>query len=135
MWSMPDSKRKDDLKPDLDNNRPLFLQVKEAIEDDILIGRLLPDEQIPSNSQLVEFFGLNPVTVHKSVSQLAEEGIVYKRRGLGMFVEPEAPKLLRARRQGRFGQEYVGPVVERAKILGMSSEQLRSLIEDAWRED
>ena len=123
------------MKPKLDISRPLFLQVKEAIENDILAGLLKVDEQIPSNSKLVSFFELNPVTVHKGVSLLLDEGIIYKKRGLGMFVEPKAPGLLRKKRQQGFAQEYIKPLVNQAKILGMTSQQIGKLIEDNWRED
>ena len=123
------------MKPQLDNDRPLFLQIKEAIEDDILLGELKPDEQIPSNSQLVSFYGINPVTVHKGVTLLLEEGIIYKKRGLGMYVSPEAPKLLRRRSLEAFGQDFIEPLVRQAQILGLEQQALHTLIDETLGKD
>ncbi|MDR0514355.1 MAG: GntR family transcriptional regulator [Coriobacteriaceae bacterium] len=120
------------MRPTLDNDRPLFLQIKEAIEGDILSGLLVPDDQIPSNSQLVSFFGINPVTVHKGVSLLLDEGIVYKKRGLGMFVSQKAPELLRKKRQAGFQKDYIEPLVFEAKNLALRSEDIHALIEEVW---
>jgi DNA-binding transcriptional regulator YhcF (GntR family) len=121
------------MRQDLDISRPLFLQVKEAIEEDILSGALQPGEQIPSNAQLVAFFGINPVTVHKGVSLLVDDGIVFKKRGLGMFVEAAAPAKLRERRQASFGADHVQPLVSQAQGLGMSLQEVCALIRDSWQ--
>jgi DNA-binding transcriptional regulator YhcF (GntR family) len=116
----------------LDNDRPLFQQIKEAVEEDILSGALQPDEQIPSNSQLVNFYQINPVTVHKGISQLVDEGTVYKKRGLGMFVSPDAPARLRQQRQGGYQQEYVQPAIRQAKVLGIKRQELHGMIDENW---
>jgi DNA-binding transcriptional regulator YhcF (GntR family) len=124
-----------DVQPALDNDRPIFLQIKEAIADDILAGLLAPDDQIPSNSQLVSFFGVNPVTVHRGVSLLLDEGVIYKKRGLGMFVSPEAPDLLRRQRRGNFERDFVVPLVQQAALLGVSPTELHGLIDRNWNEE
>jgi DNA-binding transcriptional regulator YhcF (GntR family) len=116
----------------LDNDRPIFLQIKEAIEGDILTGLLAPDDQIPSNSQLVSFFGVNPVTVHRGVSLLLEEGVIYKKRGLGMFVSPQAPALLREQRRESFERDFVAPLAQQAALLGISRDTLHNLIDNHW---
>jgi DNA-binding transcriptional regulator YhcF (GntR family) len=110
------------------------LQIKEGIEQDILNGRLVPDEQIPSNSQLVSFYNVNPLTVLKGINLLADEGIVYKKRGLGMFVEPDAPKILRKRFRMSFEREQIRPLVTLAKPLGISLEDVHKMIDDIWEE-
>ena len=116
------------MKSELNNDRPLFLQIREVIEDDILTGALRPDDQIPSNSQLVGFYGINPVTVHKGVSLLLDEGIIYKKRGLGMFVSADAPDRIRRKYQGSFKRYYVEPFVQRAALLGLSTGELRDML-------
>ncbi|GHT79544.1 GntR family transcriptional regulator [Actinomycetota bacterium] len=116
----------------LDNDRPIFLQVKEAIEGDILSGLLKPDDQIPSNSQLVSFFGINPVTVHKGITLLAEEGTVYKKRGLGMFVSANAPMALRKKYGRAFAGEYIDPLVQQARLLGMNQQEVQALLDQAF---
>lgn len=122
------------MKQTLDNDKPIYLQVKEAIEEDILAGRLKPDAQIPSNNQIVAFYGINPVTVHKGVSLLSEEGIIYKKRGLGMFVSPDAPELLRNRHRALFRKSYVLPLVRQAAALGMDAKTVHKLIDEQIQE-
>jgi DNA-binding transcriptional regulator YhcF (GntR family) len=117
------------MRPTLDTDRPIFLQIKEAIEGDILAGLLMPDDQIPSNSQLVSFFSVNPVTVHRGVSLLLEEGIVYKKRGLGMFVSPDAPALLRTRERGNFERDFIVPLTRQAALLGIDRDVLHARID------
>jgi DNA-binding transcriptional regulator YhcF (GntR family) len=119
------------LKPTLDNNRPIFQQIREMIEEDILAGRLKPDEQIPSNSRLVGYYGVNPVTVHKGVTLLADEGLIYKKRGLGMFVAQDAPAILRKRHGAAFKNDYAEPFVRQARALGMSDAEIHACIDEA----
>ena len=116
----------------LDNDRPIFLQIKEIIEDAIITGEFAPDDQIPSNSQLVTLLNVNPVTVHKGVSLLLEEGTIYKKRGLGMFVSPEAPALLRKAQQKSFKEESLKALVDRAQLLGLTKAELKKLIDEEW---
>ncbi|MFA5528732.1 MAG: GntR family transcriptional regulator [Peptostreptococcales bacterium] len=121
------------MKSALDNNRPIYLQIKEIIEEDILNGRLAPDEQIPSNSQLVNHYNINPVTVLKGINLLVDEGIIYKKRGLGMFVSPDAPKKLKKRFSQTFFQEQIEPLTALAKPLGFSLGEVHEMITSAWK--
>lgn len=122
------------MKAELDENRPIFLQVKEGIEDDILNGVLKPDEQIPSVRQLVGFYNVNPMTVLKGVGLLADEGIAYKKRGEGMFVAPDAPERLRSRFRDAFSKDRIEPLVRLAVPLGISLDELQLMIIRAWEE-
>ena len=122
------------MKATLDNNRPIFLQIKENIEEDILNGILKPDEQIPSNRQLVSFYNINPVTALKGVGALAEEGVLYKKRGAGMFVSPGAPEVLRRRYREAFKRERLEPLVRMAAPLGIALDELLAMVAGAWEE-
>jgi DNA-binding transcriptional regulator YhcF (GntR family) len=122
------------MKATLDDRRPIFLQIKESIEEDILNGRLKSDEQIPSTRQLVSFYNINPVTALKGVDLLAKEGIVYKKRGEGVFVSPDAQKRLRERFRENFVLEQVEPLVGLAKPLGISKNELHTMIDQIWKE-
>jgi DNA-binding transcriptional regulator YhcF (GntR family) len=122
------------LKSTLDNDKPIFQQIKDMIEEDILAGRLKPDDQIPSNSQLVSFYGVNPVTVHKGVTLLAESGLVYKKRGLGMFVSPDAPAALKRRHSAAFREDYAEPLVRQAAALGLTGAQIHKVIDEVIAE-
>jgi DNA-binding transcriptional regulator YhcF (GntR family) len=113
------------------NNRPIYLQVQESIEDAILTGELAPGAQIPSNSQLVALFNINPVTVLKATDRLVADGLVYKQRGVGMFVTEEAPGLLRQRYSDAFMQDYVIPMVRRAQRLGITCKELQAMVAKA----
>jgi DNA-binding transcriptional regulator YhcF (GntR family) len=92
----------------------------------------VPDDQIPSNSQLVSFFSVNPVTVHRGVSLLLEEGVIYKKRGLGMFVSPKAPVLLRKQGKESFERDFIAPLRRQASLLGISRDELHAGIDRNW---
>lgn len=122
------------MKASLDGGSPIYLQIKESIAEDILNGVLKPDEQIPSNRTLVNFYNVNPMTVMKGVGQLVDEGILYKKRGEGMFVAPDAQERLQKRFRENFRQEYLLPLVKLAVPLGIGLEELCGLISEIWRE-
>lgn len=121
------------MKSALDSNRPIYLQIKEAIEDDILNERLAPGEQIPSNSQLVSYYNINPVTVLKGINLLVDEGTVFKKRGLGMYVSPDAPEKLKKRFSRSFFQDQIEPLTALAKPLGFSLQEIHEMIDSAWK--
>ena len=121
------------MKTVFDSNRPIYLQIKEAIEEDILHGRLAPDEQIPSNSQLVSHYNINPVTVLKGINLLVDEGIIYKKRGIGMYVSHDAPEKLKKRFSQAFFKEQIEPLTALAKPLGFSLQEIYEMIDIAWR--
>ena len=121
------------MKSALDNNRPIYLQIKETIENDILNGRIAPEEQIPSNSQLVNHYNINPVTVMKGINLLVDEGIIYKKRGLGMYVSHDAPEKLKNRFSQAFFKEQIEPLAALAKPLGFTLREIHEMIASAWK--
>jgi DNA-binding transcriptional regulator YhcF (GntR family) len=123
------------VKSKLDGDKPIYIQIKDGIEDDILHGRLKPDEAIPSNSQIVSFYGVNPITVLKGVDMLVELGIVYKKRGLGVYVSPDAPELLRQKARTNFVRERVEPLTRLCVPLEIGLDELHEMIDAAWREN
>jgi DNA-binding transcriptional regulator YhcF (GntR family) len=74
------------------------------------------------------------VTIHKGVSLLADEGIIYKKRGVGMFVSPQAPELLRSRGRQSFKQDYLEPLLRQATTLGLGNSELHALLDEAQKE-
>ncbi|MDR0570944.1 MAG: GntR family transcriptional regulator [Clostridiales Family XIII bacterium] len=123
------------MRARLDSNGPIFLQLKESIEDDILRGLMPPESQIPSNSQLVKYYGLNPVTVLKAVNLLVSDGLVYKKRGLGMFVTLGAPGILRERFMKRLEEDELSKIVLSAKACGLSPGAVHEMIDRLWKEE
>lgn len=112
----------------LDNNKPIFIQIMEIIEDQIVNNQLKEGEQAPSTNQLVSFYKINHATVTKGINQLVDEGILYKKRGIGMFVAEGAKMKLMEKRKEAFMDEYVAPMVLEASKIGISLDYLLSLI-------
>ena len=119
----------------LSENRPIYTQLKEYLEAEILCGRFSAGEQIPSTNEIASFFAVNPVTVLKSVGLLADERIVYKKRGVGMFVCPDARQRLQERCRESFAAENVLPMVGKARSLGFTREDLQKIIDEAWNDE
>ncbi|WOO34871.1 GntR family transcriptional regulator [Anaerocolumna sp. AGMB13020] len=111
-----------------DNNKPIFIQIREKIEDQIVNNQLKEEEQAPSTNQLVSFYKINHATVAKGVNQLVEEGILYKKRGIGMFVAAGAKEKLMNKRKEVFVDDYIVPLVQEALKLGISEGEITEMI-------
>ncbi|MCL2368371.1 MAG: GntR family transcriptional regulator [Oscillospiraceae bacterium] len=112
-----------------EDERPIFLQVAEGIEDGILIGAYPEEGQVPSTTEISMTYKINPATALKGISRLAEEGILYKRRGLGMFVAQGAAERVREKRKSAFFEQYVTRLTREAKRLGLTAGEIIELIE------
>ena len=123
------------MKKSLDNEKPIFIQIKETIEEDILTGNLSAGDRIPSTNELVSFYNINPVTAQKGVNLLLDEGLIYKKRGIGMFVSDGAGAQLRDRYKSNFTGEYVETMIQKARQLGIDKESLFDIIEKNWNGD
>src|SRR4029453_13396590 len=98
-----------------DDGRPIFLQIAEEIENSIVDGTLAEGEQVPSPPEPGGFHRINPATAAKGVNQLVADGVLHKRRGIGMFVSTGARAQLRDRRRARFASEFVQPLIDEAR--------------------
>ena len=107
-----------------DDGKPIFVQVREFIEDQIVNDQLKAGDQAPSTNQLVQFFKINHATVSKGVNQLVEEGILFKKRGIGMFVAEGAKQKLVKKRKKAFLEEFIVHLVDEAEKLGISEEEI-----------
>jgi len=107
-----------------DDGTPIYRQIAEQIEAQILSGALREGEQVMSTNQYAAFYRINPATAAKAFQQLAENGILYKKRGIGMFVAEGAPEQLREERRRRFTDDHLLPLLEEARNLGITFEQL-----------
>ena len=112
-----------------DDGRPIFVQIAEEIENSIVDGSLAEGEQVPSTTELAAFHRINPATAAKGVNQLVADGVLHKRRGIGMFVTAGARALLIDRRRARFANEYVQPLIAEARKLGIDIEELKTMID------
>jgi GntR family transcriptional regulator len=113
----------------IDDGRPLFQQIAEQIEGAIIDGSLPEEAQVPSTNELAAFHRINPATAAKGLNQLVTEGILYKKRGIGMFVTAGAREALRSRRREAFARQYVEPLVAEAARLGIPHDELRSMLD------
>ena len=113
----------------IDENRPIFLQIAERIEEDILAGRLTEEEQVPSTNQFAALYQINPATAAKGVNLLVDQGILYKKRGVGMFVAAGSRERLREKRRELFFEQYVVAMLREAKRLGIEEEQVIAMIQ------
>ncbi|WP_347861199.1 GntR family transcriptional regulator [Salimicrobium sp. PL1-032A] len=113
-----------------DDSKPIFLQVKEQIEDQIVNDQLKEHEQIPSTTQLVQLHKINHLTISKGVSLLVDSGILYKKRGVGIFVAANAKQNLLKERKHTFVDQYMKPMLEEAEKLGISKAELISMMKE-----
>ncbi|GAB2848900.1 GntR family transcriptional regulator [Microbacterium insulae] len=114
----------------IEEGRALFLQIAESVEDSIVDGSLAEESQAPSTNELAAFYRINPATAAKGIAMLVEKDVLYKRRGIGMFVAPGARERLRAERRAAFAERYIDPLVAEARTLGLGTEDLTELIRD-----
>ena len=114
----------------IDEGRALFLQIAESVEDAIIDGSLLEEGQAPSTNELAAFYRINPATAAKGVNMLVDKGVLYKRRGIGMFVAPGARQLLLDERRTAFADRFVEPLLVEAHKLGLGPDDLTQLIRD-----
>ncbi len=98
---------------------PVYQTVADRIKDDIAQGVLKPDQRVLSTKQCAAYYGIDPGTVAKGYRQLVDEGLLYRRAGVGMFVSPEGWERLRGLRHKRFFAEVFDPVVAEAVALGI----------------
>lgn len=114
-----------------DDSRPIFQQIAEKIEDDIIEGRLPEESQVPSTNQFAAFYKINPATAAKGVNLLVEQNILYKKRGIGMFVATGAKEILLDKRKHQFYEQYIVTMLREAARLGITPGQIAAMIHKA----
>ena len=114
----------------IEDGRPLFLQIAESVEDSIIERSLAEESQAPSTNELAAFYRINPATAAKGVNMLVDKGVLYKRRGIGMFVAAGARERLLGERREAFADRYLDPLLAEARKLGLGPEDLSRLIHD-----
>jgi DNA-binding transcriptional regulator YhcF (GntR family) len=114
----------------IEEGKPLFLQIAEQIEDSILDGSLTEEAQAPSTNELAAFYRINPATAAKGVTMLTDKGVLYKRRGIGMFVAAGAKDILLGERRAAFAERYIDPLLAEARTLGLDASDLAALLSE-----
>jgi DNA-binding transcriptional regulator YhcF (GntR family) len=113
----------------IDDTRPIFVQIAERIENDIISGELSEESQVPSTNQFASFYQINPATAAKGVNLLVDQGVLYKKRGLGMYVAPGVRAKLLEKRREHFYEQYVVTMIREAEKLGITQEQLADMLQ------
>ena len=112
----------------MDDDRPIFLQVAEQLEEHIIGGVMAEESQVPSINELAAFHRINPATALRGINRLVDAGVLYKKRGIGMFVSAGARDLLLAQRRLNFQVDFVRPLLAESNRLGLSTDDLVELI-------
>ena len=115
----------------LSDQGAIYLQIAHMIEDDILRGIYREEEQVPSTNELARSLHINPATAAKGINELVEQGILYKRRGIGMFVSPGAAQAITAKRRAAFYEQFILPLVAEASSLGLTGTELAAMLEQS----
>jgi len=118
-----------------DDRSPIYRQIANQIEADVLSGTLRGDEQVMSTTKYAAFHRINPATVAKAFQQLVDDGVLYKKRGIGMFVTPTAQETLKSSHRKSFFKEVVDPMITQAQALGIPKEDLINRINEVTRQE
>jgi GntR family transcriptional regulator len=115
----------------LDEGVPLLVQIAERLADEIADGTLPEGGRAPSTNELAAYYRINPATAAKGLGMLTDDGLLEKRRGIGMFVAAGARVRLLSERRKRFAERYVEPLVAEASRLGIDADELVALIRES----
>lgn len=113
----------------MSDTRPIYQQLAGGIRDMIISGELPEGERAPSTNELSAFHSVNPTTSAKALTVLFEEGLLEKRRGLGMFVREGARDQVRHQRQEALREDFILPLLKEGAALSLSASDIADLIE------
>ncbi len=117
---------------DTNTDKPIFIQIAEQLEDAIFMEVFPEETKIPSTNEISALLNINPHTVLKGMNMLADDEIIYKKRGLGMYVKRGAVNKIRTKRQGQFFEQYIEALITEASKLSMTKEDVIRLIERGY---
>ncbi len=113
----------------LGEDKSIYIQISEMIEDEILRDILKEEEQVPSTTELSKFYKINPATAAKGINILVDKDVLYKKRGIGMFVQTGAKEKIMEARKESFYETYVKAIINEARLIGISKEELVKMID------
>jgi len=116
------------LKLDHQSTTPIYMQIAEWIENEILKGNFLEDEKVYSQYKLAEVFQINPATAAKGLTLLGKEEILYDQRGLGKFVSPEARVIIEQKRKDKTMRSLIESLIKEAAHLQLTEQELMVMI-------
>jgi DNA-binding transcriptional regulator YhcF (GntR family) len=119
----------------LSDEKSIYLQIGQMIEDSILRGILLEEERVPSTNELAKLYNINPATAAKGINLLVDEGIIYKKRGIGMFVAQGSNEKIITKRKESFYNNFIVSLVNEAKSLNINQNELIEMIKKSTSEN
>lgn len=122
------------MRLDFNSDKPIFLQIADEIEEAIFIGAFPEETQIPSTTEISTRFKINPATVLKGMNRLLEDEIIYKKRGVGVFVSTGALDKVTMKRREQFYNTYVESLISEAYKLGLSRAEILNYMEQGLKE-
>ncbi len=123
------------MRGTLNDQSLIYLQIARMLEDDILREVYREEEQVPSTNELARNYDINPATAAKGINLLVSDGILYKRRGIGMFVSKGAGDTVKEKRKAAFYDGFVKPLVKEGASLALTGEELVDMITKAMEEE
>lgn len=118
----------------MNDQKPVFIQIVEMIEDDILSGTYSVDDLIISTPQISKLLSVNPTTAQRAISVLTDRGIIYKKRGVGMAVTVEAREMILSERKKTFFEHFVPEFVSEARKIGISDNTLLQIVKENFHD-
>lgn len=115
---------------DLDSDKSIYIQIAEAIENDILLGNLKEEDQAPSTNEFARIYQINPATARKGLNLLVDEGVLYKKRGLGMFVAEGAKRKVLKKRQETFFKEILPEIILETQRIEIPVDEVIKFLKD-----
>ncbi len=115
-----------------ESGKPIYIQVAEEIENGVLSGAFAEETQVPSTTEISVSYKINPATVLKGMNILVEEKVLYKKRGVGMFVASGAAEQIRQKRKENFFDHFILDLIDEAEKLKLNKTELMQLIEQGY---
>ena len=112
----------------LTQEKSIYLQISEMIENDILRDIILEEEKVPSTNELAKLYAINPATAAKGINILVDSGVLYKKRGIGMFVATGAKEEIKKRKQAEVADKYIKTLLMEAESIGITRDELINMI-------
>lgn len=122
------------MRGTLNDQSLIYLQIAQMLEDDILRGIYHEGDQVPSTNELARAFNINPATAAKGINLLVSDGMLYKKRGLGMFVADGAKAIATSKRQKSFYDTFIRPMAKEAHALSLSEADIMTMLKQAMEE-
>jgi|SRR5690625_4023866 len=112
------------------DSTPVFQQLAERIADGIITGAYPEGSAVPSLNELAVFYRMNQITAAKGINLLVEQGLLTKKRGVGMFVTEGAQERLREDRRSLLRERYVVPFLREAQLLGITTDEIQQMVSE-----